>query len=236
MICSTEGIVLHTIKYSDSSIIARIYTKEFGIGSFIMNNVRGKRSKMAYFQPLSQICLSVYKHNKAGITRIKTVEFSTIHLDIFSNIYKAGIAHFLGEVLSKIIEAEDSQVDLYHFLSEKITALENTKNSIADFHIVFLLELLPFFGVNPSLPEHANAVYFDIHAGVFTAYVTQFCISSDASAILLQSLTALSQNKTLTLNKAERRELLEVLITYYRIHVRQFSTIESVRVLQSVFS
>ena len=42
---STNGICLHYYKYSDSSVIAKIFTEKFGMKSYIMKGVREKNLK-----------------------------------------------------------------------------------------------------------------------------------------------------------------------------------------------
>ena len=39
MITKTKGIVLNYIKYGDTSIICKIYTKLFGVQSYIINGI-----------------------------------------------------------------------------------------------------------------------------------------------------------------------------------------------------
>ncbi len=55
MLTTTRGIVLHHFKYSEKSIIAKIYTEKFGLQSYIINGVRSAKSKnkAVYLQPLS---------------------------------------------------------------------------------------------------------------------------------------------------------------------------------------
>ena len=39
MLCKTKGIVLHYIKYKETSIIAKIYTENFGLKSYVQWSV-----------------------------------------------------------------------------------------------------------------------------------------------------------------------------------------------------
>ena len=54
MLYKTRGIVLNHIKYSDTSVIVTMYTETFGRQAYIVNGVRGKKSKIKanIFQPL----------------------------------------------------------------------------------------------------------------------------------------------------------------------------------------
>lgn len=55
MLQKTVGIVLHTLKYNDTSNIVDIYTRENGRASFLVSVSRSRKSavKTVLFQPLS---------------------------------------------------------------------------------------------------------------------------------------------------------------------------------------
>jgi DNA repair protein RecO (recombination protein O) len=45
MLHKTRGIALSYVKYRETSIIVRIFTRQFGIQSYIVNGVRSKSAK-----------------------------------------------------------------------------------------------------------------------------------------------------------------------------------------------
>ena len=45
MLYTTKGIVIHHFKYSEKSVIAKIYTEKYGLQSFLLNGVRNSKSK-----------------------------------------------------------------------------------------------------------------------------------------------------------------------------------------------
>ncbi len=57
MLQKTKGIVLHTLKYNDTSIIVDIYTELSGRASFLVAVPRSRKAavKSVLFQPLSFI-------------------------------------------------------------------------------------------------------------------------------------------------------------------------------------
>ena len=68
MITKTKGIVLNYIKYGDTSIICKIYTKSFGVQSYIINGIRNSKSKnIGLYQPLNILDLVVYNKKKFWI-------------------------------------------------------------------------------------------------------------------------------------------------------------------------
>ncbi len=58
MLLSTPGLVLHTTPYGESSVVAKVFTRQLGVRSYIIKGVRNGRSrvKQNLMQPL---CLSL---------------------------------------------------------------------------------------------------------------------------------------------------------------------------------
>ncbi|MEL0300434.1 MAG: recombination protein O N-terminal domain-containing protein, partial [Flavobacteriaceae bacterium] len=74
MLVETKAIVLHSIKYNDSSLIAHCYTETLGIQSFMLKGIlsakKGKIRK-AHFQPLTLLNIQFQYKNKGGLNFIK---------------------------------------------------------------------------------------------------------------------------------------------------------------------
>ena len=86
MLQKTVGIVLHTLKYNDTSNIVDIYTRENGRASFLVSVPRSRKSavKTVLFQPLSMIvCLFGAFYPVAGRMRQKFLQFSFGFSDAF---------------------------------------------------------------------------------------------------------------------------------------------------------
>ena len=76
MLIKTNAIVLSTLKYGDSSLIARCYCKELGLKSFMLKSILSSKKgqlKKSLFQPLNIITLitQVKNENKDGLHFIK---------------------------------------------------------------------------------------------------------------------------------------------------------------------
>ena len=57
MTLSTPGLVLHTTPYAESSVVAKVFTRQLGLRSYIIKCVRGRsgRVKQKLLQPLSSL-------------------------------------------------------------------------------------------------------------------------------------------------------------------------------------
>ena len=71
---STNGICLHYYKYSESSVIAKIFTERYGMKSYIMKGVRKKKSKkkLNLLHSLNIVELEVSNNDKRQIQYMKS--------------------------------------------------------------------------------------------------------------------------------------------------------------------
>src|SRR3990167_2775233 len=122
MLHKTQGIVLNYIRYSETSIISKIYTSAFGLESFIVNGVRKPNSRfpIAYFQPLTLLNMEIYFHQKRNLQRIRWMECSYLFTEIPTHIYKMSVAQFLTEVVIHSIKEQEKNEPLFNFLKESI--------------------------------------------------------------------------------------------------------------------
>ena len=119
MIEATKAIVINTIKYGDTSLIATCYTENCGIKTYILKGVlKAKKAKIktAYFQPLMQINLMANHNNKGALNSIRDVEVVHFYNSIYTNIKKQTISLFLAEILYYSIKEEEQNSSLYKYL------------------------------------------------------------------------------------------------------------------------
>ena len=109
MIYNTRGIILHCIKYSETSVIAKAYTELFGIQSYMINGVRAKKSKNkpGLLQPLTMLNMTVYRKAGGGIQRIKSLSSIPQKIASSAGISNSTISLFIAEVLYKTIKEEE---------------------------------------------------------------------------------------------------------------------------------
>ena len=91
MVEKFEGIVLRTLKYNDSLMIADIYTRQHGRLSFLAPASRSKRSKVrsVLFQPLSMLSFTASYKRGRNLSRINDVQPYAMYSSIPFNIISA---------------------------------------------------------------------------------------------------------------------------------------------------
>ena len=93
MLIETDAVVISTLKYGDSSLIARCYCKELGLKSFMLKGILSSKKgalKKSLFQPLSIINLitQVKNQNREGLHFIKEAQIRFPVIEIPSDIKK----------------------------------------------------------------------------------------------------------------------------------------------------
>jgi len=235
----TSGIVLHSIKYTDSTTIITVYTRQFGKVSYMVHGINRKKSvnPAAFLQPLSLIEMDVYHIPGKNIQRSKEIRMEHPFTGIPFDPVKNALALFLSEVLYRTLRQTEPDENLYLFLENSILQLDYSESGISNFHLVFLLKLTRYLGFEPN-QDDGKVNYFDLMNGVFLnekpahAHFTLPEISAD----LIRALNAdYSTMHNLSFSRARRANLLQSLVEYYQLHIPDFHGLHSLPVLQSLF-
>jgi DNA repair protein RecO (recombination protein O) len=148
----SKGIVLSYIKYSETSIIVRIFTREFGLKSYIINGVRAKttKSKMAFYQPLTLLDLVLYDKEGTSIHRISEAKLLMPFQLIPFEFIRSGIAMFMTEVMGKSVFEGYQNEEFFDFLEKAIRTLDEKETFLLHFPLVFLWESSKYLGFAPE--------------------------------------------------------------------------------------
>ncbi len=238
MLFHTEGLVLQTIKYGDTSIIAKVFTQKSGIQSYLVRGIGGKKSsfKMNYFQPLRLLEIVAYQKENYQLNSIKEVKPIAAQNGIYNDIYKTSICLFLAEVLQKTLKETETDTELYSFLKEKIAQLDEMHPLNMNFHLCFLWELSSYLGFEPQNNYSLDNKIFSFRDGCFIPHHpgtqdVNFFVSDMKSAQLSEMLA----DRAFECNNNDRKELLEIGIRYYQIHSPSFTSIRSLEILKELF-
>lgn len=241
MLVSTRGIVLNQIKYGESSIIARIYTEQLGLVSFLIRGARSKKARIrsAHLQHLTLVDIELNHRVNKDLQHLKNLKIAFPYKDIPFNIRKSAIAVFLNEILNKVIREEEANPELFTFLFNAIQFLDLKPGSISLFHHFFLLILTKFLGFYPRDNYSEQLQVFDLESGEFTRSMgtaTLFANPDISKALHLLLQGGLEEMDNISLSPTIRNELLEMLLDYYRLHIPGLAEVKSYQVLKEVFS
>ena len=240
MLNKTAGIVLNHIKYTDSSIIVTIYTKNFGKQSYIIKNIHGKKSKIKFnlFRPLSILELEIIYREKRELQTLSEARIAHPYGSLHNDILKSSLALFISEILFRSLREETSNIELYNFLELYLLKLDAEIVSIENFHIFFLMQLTRLLGFFPTNNYSESSNYFDLMEGNFTSampphpYIIDKELCSYFSLLINMNYEASVTNK---IPKKTRDELLIKLIEYYQVQLISFPEIKSLKILKEIF-
>ncbi|MCB2221108.1 MAG: DNA repair protein RecO [Bacteroidetes bacterium] len=241
MLQTTRGIVLRTVKYSESSIIAKIYTEAFGIQSYMVRGFRSKKSnlKQALFQPLNLLDIVAYHRENKEIQNLKEIKIAYPFTTIPFDIRKSTQLLFINEVLYQVMREEEPNPALFSFLFESIIHLDTMKKNIAFFHQVFLIQLTQYLGFFPRNNHTDKTPNFELTEGIFSAMEGPESLVTQEPygrylALLIQ--TSVIDSQQLDIDPRNRHKLLEIILTFYRHHIPGLKEFKSHRILQQVLA
>lgn len=240
MLDKTRAIVLHSTKYSDTSVIVQLYTERFGRLSLMQTVSRGRKAqaRASLLQPLFLLDVDIYYRSKREIQRGKEINLESTFRSIPYDAVKSSLALFMAEVLFKTLREEESNQSLFDFLYHSILILDTQEGAMGNFHLCFLVQLSRYLGFLPSNNYSAENKYFDVLAGSFCPFQPRHVhyfspvVSEKFSQLLSLSLVDAGR---VELSKPLRNELLEGILEYYQIHVDGMGTLKSLAVLKEVF-
>ncbi len=237
-VVTTKAIVLNALKFSDTSLIVKCFTEVEGVKSYMLRGVlKSKKGKLkpAYFQPLTQLQITASHSNKNTLNSIKEAQVVYHYETIYTSIVKQSIVLFLSEILSGIIKEEEENRRLFEYLEAGLIWLD-THDSIANFHLLFLLNLTRFLGFYPDVQQ--GNMGFSLLEGRFTnTFIDKTTISGD-ELISFKKLLGINFDAIhkISFNKKERQRVLQIIIRYFELHLDGFKKPKSLSVLETVFT
>ncbi len=244
MLHKTRGIVFHVTPYSESSVVAKIYTELFGLQSYLISGIRNKKTKIKsnVLQPLSLLDLVVYHKERGGLQRIKEIRQSVSggqFISIPFDVAKSSMVLFMNEVVYKSVREEEANQPLFDFIFHAMQMLDlNTKVNNC-FHLHFLIQLTRYLGFFPTGNYAEATPFFDLTEGTFAANepMHPHYIAPPLSAPFNKLInTPLSASSFTDISALQKRELIDKLLHYYSLHITNFGTIRSNKVLEEVWS
>jgi DNA repair protein RecO (recombination protein O) len=236
----TEGIVLHSLKYGDNSLIVKIFTREHGLRTFMIRGLRAKKStvKASLFMPLTIITMDIQNGRMAS--SFNTIRDAHCHRPLHSlqsDFTKQAIALFLAEVLYKTIADDAPHEDLYDYIDGVLKYLDAIPSIPSVFPQHFLVSYSRFLGLYPNDHGENSSRFFDMRDGIFHPENTvhaDYMREEESVALKVLLETGISNIHEIKMGNNLRNKLLLALLHYYKIHLLNFREIKSHTVLSEV--
>ena len=241
MLLKSRGIIFRTMKYSETSIIADIFTEEKGLNSFIISGVRNPKSKVGsgLFQVMSLVDLVAYFKDDGRLNRIKEVRPAHVYQSIPFQIEKMAVGMFMAEVCQKSIKTAEENQDFFEFLMSAFMMLDETDESVANYHLAFMMSLTLFLGFLPNGEYSTQTPYFDLKEGTFQDVIPvhpNFLNQEQSRHFGALLKTNLAKAHSLKLSREERKNLLNNLLNFFKYHIEDFGELQTHKIFETVLS
>lgn len=239
MLLKTQGIILRTVKYGETSLIVDAYTADKGRQSYIVNSVRSQKAKIkqSVVAVGSFVDLVVYHRDTKDVNRIKEVKPAYVYKSIPFDVIKGTVALFMSELLGKTVKESEENPMLFDFIVNSFVALDEAER-VALFPLVFSVVLVQHLGFSPGNEWTEQTPYFDIREGLFVDFEPHLLYMNASQSrwfYYLLSADVANMNE-IAIPKQERRGILDGVLDYYKHHVDNFKELNSHMILRSVLS
>ena len=241
MLIKTEAIVLHSLKYGESRLIIDMFTRQQGRLSFIVSLPKTTKGRMKkqLFQPLTLLDVETDVRPRVQLQKLSDARLSAPFGSIPFEADKLSISLFVAEFLYYALRGEQQNEPLFDYVKSSLQWLDQCEGRFANFHLVFLMRLSRFLGFYPNLEDYTDNCYFDLRESTFLPHPPlhrDFLMPAEAGKLQLMMRMDFPTMHLFRMNRQERQRLLDVALTYYRLHLPDFPELRSLQVLQEVYS
>lgn len=242
MLEKTNGIVLRTVRYGETSIVATIFTEQYGVQSYMVQGVRSSRqsqNRAGMFQPGTILALVVYHHSGKHLQRIREFQPAYIYTDLQENVIKNSVALFSVEILLRLLPENAPLPSLFGHVYEYFIALDKLSlREVANFPLFFVIQCSRELGYDLNGGYTKETPYLNLQEGGFTDHPPVAPpYSTDDEARALDKL--LSMDDYISIAKVElsgdmRLRLIDWFIAFLQLHTQHMGNIRSLSVLRTI--
>ncbi len=242
MLQTTQGIVLRSLKYGETSLICSIFTRLHGVQSYMVQGVRSAKSrqqKAGLLQSGSLLEMVVYQKTQRSLQRIKEYQAAYLYTTLHEEIVKNSISLFSIELLLRLLPEHAPMPELFDLSYEYLCLLDKTPiPETGNFPLYFIINSSRLLGYELRGHYSPHTPYANLAEGAFTANpptVSPFLREDEAIALNnLLNAEDISVLKKIELNVATRSNLLDWYIQFLHRHTQHLGNIRSLAVLQAV--
>lgn len=237
---NTRAIVLHSTKYSETSIISKMFTEEMGVVSYMINGIRSTKgkNKAVLFQPATILEIQATQRENKSLQRLVEYKRYCTYESIPFDIRKTAVVQLLIEMLNRAISQTEANEELFLFIVESLLHIDKCHELNPDFHLIFLLKLTALFGFQPNGNYTSLTPLFDLKEGCYVSKaVLQDGVACFPHSSFISNLNAMEITEKISVipNGKERNVVLQYLLQYFKYHIANFGNLKSPEVLKTIF-
>lgn len=227
MITKTEAIVLRTVDFQESSLIATLFTRSHGKIAVIAKGARRPKSKLAaYLVPGQIIEVLFYFKPTREVQTLSDISYISKLDNLRIDMEKMALTITTLELVSQLIHSNETNEPLFYFLSKLLPWL-NDHDKISRIIFPYIqIRLAQLLGIGLQFEEKGTENghgYINIESGTLSPVAedsNSLRLTPMQFAFVRESLHSMKSSIfEMNLNKNELTGLIENLDRYFRYHI-----------------
>jgi DNA repair protein RecO (recombination protein O) len=185
-----RGVVLHTIKYGDTGMVAWVLTDVGGRLTYMVQGVcsaRGRGNRAALLQPMFLVEFEGLSSPRAEMHRFREMRAAVALRTVPFDVRKSTVSLFMAEMVYRLVREVEVNSPLFKFVWGAVCELDALveASDVANFHLRFMVGLSRHLGIYPG-NEWSAGWWFDIREGLFTPWEPRHgvCFTPENAALL----------------------------------------------------
>ncbi|MEZ5037710.1 MAG: DNA repair protein RecO [Chitinophagales bacterium] len=238
MLEKTEVIVLKATKYGETSLIVKLFSEKFGCIPIILKGIRnGKKNNAGLFQPGYILELNIYYRENKQLFQVKDYAVAYNYQSVAQNIGKQSIVLFIVELLLNVLREHHANKEIFYYIKEFILKLDNEEHRIKAYPLILMYELSQFLGIEPLINQSPTQIYFNLEKGSFdTTFDARLCLDIYHSNLFYHFINSLTTQDQFSISANEQQILLDIWLNYYSIHIPEFRTMQTPKILHDILN
>ena len=247
---TTQAIVLRSFPYNDGRLIVDMLCRQGGRLSFAVSVPKGGagrgRLRRQLFQPLTLVEAECDVRPNASLHRIRELRLDYAYTTLPFDEARLAQGLFVAEFLLYATRGEQQGEALYDYVAASLEWLDQaprhaagtTGSGTANFHLVFMMRLSRLLGFYPNLQQNDGERWFDLRGGCFLSAPPlhhDYLAPQEADHLRLLMRMDFPTMHLFRLTRWQRNRCVEIVETYYRLHLPQFPELRSLDVLRSLW-
>lgn len=232
-IFQTNGFFLHSIPYSENSKILKFYCYQYGLISMFARNANGKKNNIQSLQNLDKVELR-FRAKKPDFVELPT--FHSVSLINFKprHLYEHSIAQFISELILIFFQIKHEEEEILIFLEEASEKTLNTKT-----YLDFLWKICEVRGIFPTELTNIKEEFLE-QKSFFNLEKNNYELKEFENDTMggaeLKLLKKYLNELDFLPNQIESKMLLDISLRYLKIHLPEYKTPKTLKVLQSIYA
>ncbi len=151
MIVQTEGIVLKSFDFRETSRIATFFTRDFGKVKGVLKGIRKDPKKFASsVEKFSLNDIVYYQHRNSDLHLVSQCDMKDFFSGLRQDLERMTAASYASELVDTLMPAEERNLEIYQLTQTFLKSLQTTKDP-GKLVQTFQIKILSLSGFQPHL-------------------------------------------------------------------------------------